>query len=80
MRRSTGIGPYETSNPESRRVRARLRAIALGLAVLVGSTGCISIELLGNGSKAPLVESVVRCESGGAVQDGAPQVFEMLEK
>ncbi|MBJ20027.1 MAG: signal peptide peptidase SppA [bacterium] len=41
-----------------------LWVVMLGTALLWGSAGCISIDLLGDGAAAPLAESVVRGERG----------------
>lgn len=64
MRRSTELGRFAVSRAGSARECLSTRVMACALMVLAGSTGCISIDLLGDDSKAPLVESVVRGQGG----------------
>ena len=64
MRRWTDMRWFQASEAERGCDRLLAHAMACVLMVLIGSTGCISIDLLGDGSKAPLVESVVRGEDG----------------
>ncbi len=64
MTRATDLEWLRASKAGRLRDRRLVRVLACALAALVGSTGCISIDLLGDGSKAPLVESVVRGDDG----------------